>query len=101
MSQVDEVRSRADIVRIVGDYVKLRKAGVNMVGLCPFHQEKTPSFSVSPSKQMFYCFGCHAGGDVFKFVMQIETLTFAEALGRLAEKVGVTLGERSGDTTFD
>ncbi|HEV2178006.1 MAG TPA: DNA primase [Terriglobia bacterium] len=101
MSQVDEVRSRADIVKIVGDYVKLRKSGARFVGLCPFHQEKTPSFSLDPNKQLFYCFGCHAGGDVFKFVMQIETLTFPEALGRLAEKAGVTLGERSGDTTFD
>ncbi|MGH7249280.1 MAG: DNA primase, partial [Pseudomonadota bacterium] len=101
MSQVDEVRSRADIVKIAGDYVKLRKSGARFVGLCPFHQEKTPSLSVDPTKQLFYCFGCHAGGDVFKLVMQIESLTFPEALGRLAEKVGVALSERSGDTTFD
>ena len=101
MSQIDEVRSRADIIRIVGDYVKLRKSGARFVGLCPFHQEKTASFSVDPSKQLFYCFGCHAGGDVFKFVMQIERLTFPEALRRLAEKVGVALGEQFGDATFD
>ena len=76
MSQVDEVRAAADIVKIVGDYVKLRKAGANFMGLCPFHQEKTPSFAVHPAKQIFHCFGCGVGGDVFKFVMMIDSLTF-------------------------
>ncbi len=88
-------------MRIVGDYVKLRKAGTRMVGLCPFHQEKTPSFSVSPTKQLFYCFGCGVGGDVFKFVMQIENLTFPEALRRVAEKVGVRLTESADDASYD
>jgi DNA primase len=101
MRNVDEVRAAADIVKIVGDYVKLRKAGVNLVGLCPFHQEKTPSFTVHPGKQVFHCFGCKAGGDVFKFVMLIEHLTFPEALQRVAEKAGVALGERIGDETYD
>jgi DNA primase len=101
MSQAEQVRAAADIVRIVGDYVKLRKAGTRMVGLCPFHQEKTPSFSVSPTKQLFYCFGCGVGGDVFKFVMQIESLTFPEALRRVAEKVGVRLTESADETTYD
>jgi len=101
MSQAEQVRAAADIVRIVGDYVKLRKAGARMVGLCPFHQEKTPSFSVSPTKQLFYCFGCGAGGDVFKFVMQIENLTFPEALRRVAEKVGVRLAESADDASYD
>ena len=101
MSQAEQVRAAADIVRIVGDYVKLRKAGTRMVGLCPFHQEKTPSFSVSPTKQLFYCFGCHVGGDVFKFVMQIENLTFPEALRRVAEKVGVRITESADDATYD
>ncbi len=101
MSQVDEVRAAADIVRIVGDYVKLRKSGANFVGLCPFHQEKTPSFAVHPVKQIFHCFGCGAGGDVFKFVMQIENLTFPEALRRIAEKVGINLPERAADETYD
>jgi len=101
MSQAEQVRTAADIVRIVGDYVKLRKAGTRMVGLCPFHQEKTPSFSVSPTKQLFYCFGCGVGGDVFKFVMQIENLTFPEALRRVAEKVGVRLTESADDSTYD
>lgn len=97
MSQIDEVRGAADIVKIVGDYVKLRKAGVNLMGLCPFHQEKTPSFAVHPTKQIFHCFGCGVGGDVFKFVMLIENLSFPEALRRVAEKVGITLREAPGD----
>jgi DNA primase len=101
MSQVDEVRAAADIVKVVGDYVKLRKAGANYMGLCPFHQEKTPSFAVHPAKQIFHCFGCGVGGDVFKFVMMIDNLTFPEALRRLAEKVGVTLSDTFGDATYD
>jgi DNA primase len=101
MSQVDEVRTAADIVKVVGDYVKLRKAGANYMGLCPFHQEKTPSFAVHPTKQIFHCFGCGVGGDVFKFVMLLENLTFPEALRRVAEKVGVPLREAVRDETFD
>lgn len=101
MSQVDEVRAAADIVKIAGDYVKLRKAGANFMGLCPFHQEKTPSFAVHPTKQIFHCFGCGVGGDVFKFVMMIENLSFPEALRRVAEKVGITLREKFHDETFD
>lgn len=97
MSQIDEVRAAADIVKIVGDYVKLRKAGANMIGLCPFHSEKTPSFAVHPAKQIFHCFGCGVGGDSFKFVMLIENLTFPEALRRVAEKVGITLRETGGE----
>jgi DNA primase len=101
MSQVDQVRAAADIVKIVGDYVKLRKSGANYVGLCPFHQEKTPSFSVHPVKQIFHCFGCGVGGDVFKFVMLIDSLPFPEALRRVADKVGVRIEERAGDETYD
>jgi DNA primase len=101
MSDVDQVRAAADIVKIVGDYVKLRKAGANYMGLCPFHQEKTPSFAVHPVKQIFHCFGCGKGGDVFKFVMEIDSLPFPEALRRVAEKVGVHLEERSGADTYD
>ena len=101
MSDVDQVRAAADIVKIVGDYVKLRKAGANYVGLCPFHQEKTPSFAVHPVKQIFHCFGCGVGGDVFKFVMLMDSLPFPEALRRVAEKVGVHMEERAGDETYD
>jgi DNA primase len=101
MSQVDEVRAAADIVKIVGDYVKLRKSGANYTGLCPFHQEKTPSFAVHPAKQIFHCFGCGVGGDVFKFVMMIDSLTFPEALRRVAEKVGVSISESFGEAGYD
>lgn len=95
MNQVEDVRAAADIVKIVGDYVQLRKAGANMLGLCPFHQEKTPSFAVHAGKQIFHCFGCGVGGDVFKFIMLVDNLTFPEALERLADKVGITL-DKSG-----
>ncbi|MBI1984462.1 MAG: DNA primase [Acidobacteria bacterium] len=101
MIQADEVRTAADIVKIVGDYVKLRKAGANFMGLCPFHQEKTPSFAVHPTKQIFHCFGCGVGGDVFKFVMMIENLSFPEALRRVAEKAGVPIRETFRDETMD
>jgi DNA primase len=101
MSQVEQVRAAADIVKIVGDYVKLRKSGANFVGLCPFHQEKTASFAVHPTKQIFHCFGCGVGGDVFKFVMMIENLSFPEALRRVAEKVGITIRDRQGGAEMD
>src|ERR1700733_6492552 len=94
MSDIDQVRAAADIVKIVGDYVKLRKSGANFTGLCPFHQEKTPSFAVHPVKQIFHCFGCGVGGDVFKFVMLIENASFPEALQRVAEKTGIKLREQ-------
>jgi DNA primase len=92
---VRTVRDRSDIVSIIGSYLALKKAGQNHLGLCPFHAEKTPSFSVSPSKQVFHCFGCGAGGDVFQFLMQIEGVSFPEALKRLAERAGVPLPVRA------
>ena len=86
------VKQQADIVRIVGDYVKLRKSGAqNYSGLCPFHQEKTASFSVHAGNQFFHCFGCKAGGDVFSFVQKIENITFPEAVRMVAEKLGIPL----------
>lgn len=85
------VRASADIVRIVSDYVSLRTSGRNLTGLCPFHSEKTPSFSVSPDKQIFHCFGCGQGGDVFEFVKLIEQVTFPEAMRIVAEKCGVPI----------
>ena len=69
---IDEVRHRADIVDVISERVVLKKRGKDFLGLCPFHNEKTPSFSVSPSKQMYYCFGCHASGNVFKFLMELD-----------------------------
>ena len=91
---VEEVRSRSDIVDIISQYVKLHRRGSNYVGLCPFHNEKTGSFSVSAGKQMYYCFGCGAGGDVFAFLMNYENETFSEALQELADRAGVTLPKR-------
>ena len=88
---IEEVRSRNDIVDVVGGYVRLQKKGNTYFGLCPFHNEKTGSFSVSPHKQMYYCFGCGAGGNVFTFLMQYENFTFGEAMQTLADKVGVAL----------
>src|SRR5580693_9103699 len=100
-SFADKVKQQADIVRVIGEYVSLRKSGQNFVGLCPFHQEKTPSFAVHPVKQIFHCFGCGVGGDVFKFVMLMDSLPFPEALRRVAEKVGIHIEERAGDETYD
>lgn len=88
---VREVKSRLDIAEVIGDYVALRKSGQTYWGRCPFHNEKTPSFSVSPERQTFHCFGCGKGGDVFTFIMEIENLEFREALERLAERAGVRL----------
>ncbi|RPI66309.1 MAG: DNA primase, partial [Ignavibacteriales bacterium] len=89
--KIEEIRSAANIVDVVSDYVQLRKRGNNYVGLCPFHTEKTPSFTVNETKQIFYCFGCHTGGNAFKFVMEYEKISFPEALQKLADKFGVTI----------
>lgn len=88
---IEEVRMKNDIVDVVSQYVKLTRRGSSYFGLCPFHNEKTPSFSVTPSKQMYYCFGCGAGGNVFNFVMEYENYSFGEALSHLAERAGVAL----------
>lgn len=88
---IEEVRSRNDIVDVIGGYVRLQKKGSSYFGLCPFHNEKTGSFSVTPGKQMFYCFGCGAGGNVFTFLMKYENFTFGEAMQTLADRVGIEL----------
>ena len=88
---IEEVRMKNDIVDVISGYVKLQKKGANYFGLCPFHNEKSPSFSVSPGKQMYYCFGCGAGGNVFNFIMEYENYTFGEALKHLADRAGVEL----------
>ena len=88
---IEEVRMKNDIVDVISQYVKLTRRGSSYFGLCPFHNEKTPSFSVTPSKQMYYCFGCGAGGNVFNFVMEYENYSFGEALSHLAERAGVEL----------
>ena len=90
---VEEIRARNDIVDVISGYVRLQKKGSNYFGLCPFHNEKSPSFSVSPGKQMYYCFGCGAGGNVITFIMEYENYTFAEALKFLADRAGIALPE--------
>src|SRR6202795_3155584 len=90
-SFADRVKQQADIVRVVGEYVRLKKSGQNFTGLCPFHSEKTPSFAVHPVKQIYHCFGCGAGGDVFKFVMEMEKSTFPEAIRTVGEKSGIVI----------
>lgn len=91
---IEEIRLKNDIVDVISGYVKLQRKGSSYFGLCPFHNEKSPSFSVSPAKQMYYCFGCGAGGNVFTFVMEYENYTFPEAVKFLADRVGVDLPEQ-------
>jgi len=97
---IEEIKTRIDIVDLISEYVPLKRRGQNYVGLCPFHTEKTPSFTVSPSKQLFYCFGCGVGGDAFTFLMKREGLSFNEALTRLAGRAGINLDEREGAGTL-
>jgi DNA primase len=97
---IDDLKRQADIVRVIQDYVQLKKKGANWMACCPFHKEKTPSFSVSPVKEIFYCFGCHKGGSVFNFVMEMERVAFPEAIKLVAEKSGVPLPVMVDDSRF-
>jgi len=97
---VDDLKRQADIVRVVQDYVQLKKKGANWMACCPFHKEKTPSFSVSPTKEIFYCFGCHKGGDVFSFVKEIEGVGYGEAIKIVADRVGMPLPKMVDDDRF-
>ena len=97
---IDDLKRQADIVRVVQDYVQLKKKGANWMACCPFHKEKTPSFSVSPVKEIFYCFGCHKGGTVFNFVMEIERVAFPEAIRIVADKIGMPLPKMVDDSRF-
>jgi DNA primase len=90
-SVLEEIKSRLDIVDFISEYVHLKHAGQNLKGLCPFHTEKTPSFTVSPAKQIYHCFGCNSGGDIFSFLVKYENVTFPEAVSILAKKAGVVL----------
>jgi DNA primase len=98
---IDDLKRQADIVRVVQDYVTLKKKGANWMACCPFHKEKTPSFSVSPAKEIFYCFGCHKGGNVFHFVMEMERVAFPDAIRLVAEKSGVPLPRLVDDSRFE
>ena len=98
---IDDLKRQADIVRIVGDYVTLKKTGANWSARCPFHKETKPSFSVNPSKEIFYCFGCQKGGSVFNFIMEIERVAFPEAIKIVAEKSGVALPKMVDDSRFE
>ena len=93
---IDELVSRTDIADVVSSYVHLTKKGSNLWGLCPFHSEKTPSFSVSPGKQIYHCFGCGKGGGVISFVMEMENLSFPEAVRLLAQRAGMEVPETGG-----
>jgi DNA primase len=98
---IDDLKRQADIVRVIQDYVTLKKKGANWMACCPFHKEKTPSFSVSPAKEIFYCFGCHKGGNVFSFVMEMERVSFPEAIKLVADKTGVPLPKMEVDSRFE
>ena len=89
--KISEIKNAADIVDVVSDAVLLKKAGKNFLGLCPFHSEKTPSFTVSPQKQIFYCFGCAAGGNVFSFIMKRDGISFPEAARILSKQYGINI----------
>jgi DNA primase len=97
---IDDLKNRADLVRVIEPYVKLKRSGANWMGCCPFHEEKTPSFSVSPSKGFYKCFGCGKGGSVYNFVMEMEGLNFPEAVKRVAEITGIPLPEPIDDHQF-
>ncbi|MDD2335894.1 MAG: CHC2 zinc finger domain-containing protein, partial [Geobacteraceae bacterium] len=91
---IREIRERAGILEVISDYVALKKSGVNYLGLCPFHSEKTPSFNVNTAKGIYHCFGCGVGGDAISFIMRMEGLSFPEAVKFLARRIGVVIPER-------
>jgi DNA primase len=88
---LERIRAASDIVDVIGSYLPLKKAGANFVAVCPFHKEKTPSFNVNPHRQIFHCFGCHKGGDVFNFVKEYENIGFVDAVRRLADRAKIPL----------
>src|SRR3954463_13282322 len=93
---IERIRAASDVVDVIGSYLPLKRAGQNFVALCPFHKEKSPSFNVNPQKQIFHCFGCHKGGDVFTFVKEYENIDFVEAVKRLADRAKIPLEYEKG-----
>src|SRR4249920_2979463 len=98
---IEQIAAANDIVEVIGSYFPLKRAGTSFKALCPFHQEKTPSFTVSPSRQTFHCFGCGAGGSVFRFVMDDERLEFPAAVKELATRVGIPVIEERGTSVIE
>jgi DNA primase len=98
-NKIEEVRSAANIVDVISEYVQLRKRGKNYIGLCPFHNEKTPSFTVSEDKQIYHCFGCHSGGNVFKFIMEYEKISFIESVQEMARRYGINIDVDEKDSS--
>ncbi|MET0165253.1 MAG: CHC2 zinc finger domain-containing protein, partial [Vicinamibacterales bacterium] len=98
---IDDIRLQANIVQVIQEYVPLKQAGTRYKGLCPFHSEKTPSFSVDPDRGFFYCFGCRAGGDVFKFLELHEKMGFQDAVRLLAQKLGMPVPEETDGPSVD
>jgi len=99
--QVEEIKTNTDIVDLVSGYVQLRKRGKNYIGLCPFHTEKTPSFTVSPEKQIYHCFGCHAGGNAYRFLMEYKNISFVESVQELAENLGIKIEQSAAQNSED
>src|SRR5438128_4172210 len=97
--KLEQIRAASDIVDVVGAALPLKRAGANFTALCPFHKEKSPSFNVNPHRQIFHCFGCHKGGDVFTFVREYENIGFSEAVSRLAERARIPLEAQSAGAT--
>ncbi|HMB69023.1 MAG TPA: CHC2 zinc finger domain-containing protein, partial [bacterium] len=93
---IAEIRDRVDLIELIGGYVNLKRSGRNHLGLCPFHQEKSPSFNVNPERNIYHCFGCGVTGDAYKFLMEHDHLSFPEAVRTLAEQVGIDLSEYEG-----
>src|SRR3954468_14155768 len=98
---IEQIASANDVVEVIGSYFPLKRAGANYKALCPFHQEKTPSFTVSPSRQTFHCFGCGVGGSVFRFVMEYEHVDFPAAVRKLATRVGIPVIEEGGASSSE
>jgi DNA primase len=98
--KIEQIKDANDIVEVLSDYLQVKKSGSNYKALCPFHQEKTPSFMISPAKQIFHCFGCHAGGNVFTFMQKVEGISFIESVKILAKRANIELDYQKSDINY-